>query len=107
MDKVFLKSFHIAGFSYHQGASVFNELSIGTKLEIASDSKNIHDDSAVELRYKGKKIGYVPAEKNEEISAILKAGYKIFECVIQQLSPEKHPEQQVRVGVFVTPKGKK
>ncbi|MGH7884269.1 MAG: HIRAN domain-containing protein, partial [Thermodesulfobacteriota bacterium] len=99
MDKVFLKSFHIAGFSYYQGSFVFSELSIGTKLDIVLDSKNVHDDSAIELRYKGKKVGYVPAAQNEEIAAIMKAGYKIFECVIQQLSPEKHPEQQVRVGV--------
>jgi hypothetical protein len=28
MDNIFLKSFHIAGFSHYQGAYVFSELTI-------------------------------------------------------------------------------
>ncbi|MFO7884014.1 MAG: HIRAN domain-containing protein [Desulfobacteraceae bacterium] len=101
MDNIFLKAFHIAGFSHYQGAYVFSELTIGTKIKIVLDEGNIHDDHAVELRYNDHKIGYIPISANHDIAIILKAGHDIFEAVIQQLSPHEHPEHQVRVGLFV------
>ena len=67
MDNIFLKSFHIAGFSYYQGSFVFGELSIGSKVDLALDEGNIHDDHAVELRYKNHKIGYIPGNENNEV----------------------------------------
>ena len=110
MDNIFLKSFHIAGFSYYQGSFVFGELSIGSKIGLVLDKGNIHDEYAVELRYKNHKIGYIPGNENNEIAVIMQAGHKIFKGVVQQISPDEHPEQQIRVGVFVvakTPKKKK
>jgi hypothetical protein len=104
MDNVFLKSFHIAGFSYYQGSYVFTELTIGSKIELVRDVGNIHDVNAIELRYKGRKIGYVPKSENSEISAIMNAGYDIFEGVVQQLIPSEHPERQVKIAIFIIPK---
>ena len=102
MDYLFLTSFHVAGFSYYQGAFLFDELKIGSRIELVPEANNIHDESAVELRFNGKKIGYIPRGENSEISTILKAGHDIFIGVVQQVSPAEHPEQQVRVAVFVT-----
>lgn len=102
MDHLFLTSFHVAGFSYYQGSFLFSELKIGSRIELVSDANNIHDEHAVELRFNGNKIGYVPRGDNCEISTILKAGHDIFIGVVQQISPAEHPEQQIRVGVFVT-----
>ena len=102
MDNMFFKSFHIAGFSYYQGAFLFGDMSIGSTIEVHLDKGNPADENAVELRYKEQKIGYIPQNENYEIAAMLKAGYEIFNAVVQQLSPEKHPEQQVRIGLFIT-----
>ena len=103
MDSIFLQSFYIAGFGYYQGAKHYAELSIGSKIDVKLDEGNLHDSNAVELQYKGHKIGYIPRDENEAVAAILKAGHNIFEAVVQQLSPDKHPNQQVRVGLFVVP----
>ena len=100
-ESIFLKSFYVAGFSYYQGALVFSDMKIGSRIDLIGDEDNKHDDYAVELQFKGKKIGYIPKSDNQEISKIIKSGYDIFEAVIQQLSPEEHPEHQVRVAVFV------
>ena len=103
MDPIFFKSFHIAGFTYYQGVYVFQKLEIGTKLNLRLDENNIHDDFAVEIYFEDKKLGYVPRNQNQEISILLKAGYDIFDCVVQQISVGEHPEEQVRVAVFVRP----
>ena len=110
MANVFLKSVHIAGFSYYDGAFIFDELSIGSKIDFALDKGNIHDDHSVELRYKNHKIGYIPRHENNEIATIMQAGHDIFTGVVQQISPDEHPEEQIRVGVFIVdrkPKKKK
>ena len=104
MKKTFFKSFHVAGFTYYEGPLVFNKMKIGSKLKIVTDPNNIHDEFAVEVRFKGKKIGYVPRGTNREMSKIIQAGHKIFTAVIQQISPEEHPEAQVRAAVYVTGK---
>ena len=101
MENTFFKSFHIAGFAYYQGALLFSEMKIGSRIELVDDENNKYDGYAVELRFNGKKIGHIPKNANQEISKIIRSGYDIFEAVIQQLSPEEHPEHQVRVAVFV------
>jgi len=101
MERIFFKSVHIAGFSYYQGSFLFREMFVGSPVELCLDENNKHDDYAVELRFKGQKVGYVPREENREIAKIIKAGYDIFEAVVQQLSPDEHPERQVRIGIFV------
>ena len=103
-ENLFFTSFYVAGFSYYQGAFLFNDMAIGSRIEIVDDVENKIDDHAVELRFKGKKIGYIPKNNNREISRIIRSGYDIFDAVIQQLSPEEHPEHQVKVAVFVVAK---
>ncbi len=101
MRKIFFNSFYIAGFTYYEGAYVFDKLKIGSILEIKPDIKNKHDEFAVEILFEGKKLGYIPREFNREVAIILRAGYDIFEAVVQQLNQEKNPELQVKVGLFV------
>ncbi len=107
MELYFFKSFYIAGFSYYNGSFVFDDLKIGTKIKISWDKNNKYDDNAVGLFYKNKKIGYIPKEDNHEIATLLKAGYdNIFETIVQQLSPDQHPEAQVKIAVFIKNKKK-
>ena len=102
LDLYFFKSFFVAGFGYYEGSFVFDELKVGTPIELVLDANNIYDDNAVELRYNNTKIGFIPKESNKEIATLLKAGYSdIFKAVIQQISPNKHPEQQIKIGVFI------
>jgi hypothetical protein len=103
MENVFFKSFHVAGFTFYEGALVFPELKIGSRLELKTEPQNIHDGHAVALYFSGRKIGFIPRRSNQSVSKLLNAGYQIFEAVIQQLAPEEYPEQQVRVALFIKP----
>lgn len=101
MDKVFFKSFYIAGFTYYNGPLAFKKLSIGTPLKLKRERGNIHDDHAVEIFFKKDKLGYIPRWDNYEIAKLLDAGYKIFSAVVQQISPHEYPEEQVRVAMYL------
>lgn len=96
-----LSSFPIAGFMYYDGAMAFKELSVGTKLKLIPEPENRHDDYAVAV-YKDKyKLGYIPKYSNKFIALLLQNGYNAFEAIIQQLDPKEHPEEQVRIGIYV------
>jgi hypothetical protein len=92
--------FHIAGFAYWEGLEVIEELKIGSELSLVAEPDNPYDNEAVAICYKGKKLGYVPKDKNSEISKFLFFGYgEFFESYINRVSPDQHPERQFGVVI--------
>lgn len=97
-----LMSFYIAGFQYWDGAMALDALRAGVELELVPEPDNPHDEHAVAIFHNGIKLGYIPAELNDMISPLLVFGHaSIFCAVVQQVSPERSPWHQVRVGIFV------
>lgn len=50
---------------------------------------------------KNHKIDHIPRNENNEIATIMQAGHDIFTGVVQQISANEHPEEQIRIGVFI------
>lgn len=97
-----IMTFCIAGFSHHNGPKVFDELKVGTALELALEPDNPYDPKAVAIFYKGSKLGYIPAKYNFEVYQLMFYGHAdLFECFVVQVDPETHPESQVRVRIDV------
>jgi hypothetical protein len=95
-------NFHIAGFTYYNGVDVFENLKIGTKLTLQAEPENAFDPNAIAIYYENDKLGFVPRGENELIRKFLNLGYtNMFEVKINQISPESHPEKQVRVVVRI------
>lgn len=95
-------SFNIAGFSYHDGCEVFDQLKIGSPLRLIREEDNRHDLNAVAVFFGDTWLGYVPRQKNSDLALLMDMGYEnIFVARIQQLDPQAHSEQQVGVVVFV------
>lgn len=94
-------NFTIAGFSYYDGALVFNQLKIGQEVKLAAEPANMFDKNAVAIYLEDSMIGYIPKSFNREISKVLNAGHNIFSAYIQAVAPEANPEEQVRVIVFI------
>lgn len=95
-----LVDFHLAGFAYHDGLEVIEELTLGKSVSLVAEPDNPHDPNAVAVFFQGHKLGYVPSGKNERLSQLLYFGYEdIFEARIQYVNMESHPERQFRVVV--------
>lgn len=96
--------FHVAGFSYWQGAEVFEQLRIGTLLTLLREPDNRFDPYAVAIYFADRKLGFLPRAENHEISKWLDMGYgAAFECRINRLSPDVDPEGQVGVVIHLLP----
>ena len=104
-QKELLVSCNVAGFSHYEGCVVFNELKIGTPLQLVREDENAYDHDAVAIFFGDSHLGYVPSSKNEQLATMLDLGHgDLFEAYVQRLNPTAHPENQVHVGIFVKAK---
>jgi hypothetical protein len=95
-------NFHIAGFTYYEGVDVFEHLKIGAQLSLMAEPENQFDPNAVAIYYQDAKLGFVPRDENELLRKFLNLGYTdLFEVKISQITPDAHPEKQVRVVVRI------
>lgn len=100
-----VSTFHIAGFKYYDGALVLSKLKPGKRVKMVAEPNNPYDPSAIVLRYKKVKLGYVPRTENEQLALLAFYGHKgIFEARVLQVNPEADPWEQVRVGIYVKDK---
>lgn len=72
----------------------------GDLLELVREPGNEHDDCAVALRWRGKKIGYIPASTNEMLSYLLDADALSLFAVITHLEKNAQPWENVAVAVY-------
>jgi len=101
----YLTHFHIAGFTYWDGALAFSKLKPGVPLTIALEDDNKYDPEAVVIYYDTVKLGYVPREHNAVIYKLLKTGINNLMAVVQRVDGSEHPERQVGVVVHLVRKG--
>lgn len=92
----FLLDFHLAGFAYYDGLDVIKELELVQEVELAHEINNPYDPQAVAVLYKGKKIGYVPANKNDMLATLIYFGHQdILRARIQMVDTQTHPEKTI------------
>ena len=110
--KLFFKECHLAGRQYHDVDEVWEELHVGTCLELQRDLDNRYDKNAVAVVYNtidkdtGQSeeylLGYIPSHENETIAQLLEMGWKnIFECRISKINSDAHYENQIRLTIRI------
>ena len=106
--KLYFTDCHLAGRKYHDADEVWNELKVGTPLQMERDLDNRHDPYAVAVNYykQGEEepytIGYIPRGENEIMANLFDMGWTdIFECCINQINEEAHPEHQVHLTIKI------
>jgi len=98
--KILVQSSPLAGFQYHAGAAVWDELRVGDRLALIREPENPHDARAVRVEWRGIMLGYLPRAENAAVAAALDRGERI-EGRIAALVKHKNPWRRVRIDVFV------
>ena len=106
--KLYFMDCHLAGRMYHEADEVWSNLKVGTLLQLQRDMENRYDPDAVKVLYHNEDdgqdycIGYIPREDNDDISTFLEMGWgEIFECRINRIVPDAHPEHQVHLTIKI------
>ncbi|MET3558775.1 hypothetical protein ABID29_001903 [Streptococcus rupicaprae] len=95
-----VEDFHLAAFNYYDGLEVVDQLKPGTYVDLLAEPTNPYDSEAVAIFYQGKKLGYIPKDRNTLISRMLYYGHgDILEARVQMVDLTVHPERQLRVVV--------
>ena len=98
--RVLVQSSPLAGFQYHAGASLWDELREGDRLSLVREADNPHDANAVRVEWRGQKLGYLPRAENRSVAAAMDNGEAV-DARIAKLRQHRNPWQRVLIEVFV------
>ncbi|MDI6748817.1 MAG: HIRAN domain-containing protein [Pseudomonadota bacterium] len=98
--KLLVQSSPLAGFQYHAGEALWDEMRIGDRLALIREPDNPYDRRAVRVEWRGVMLGYLPRAENEAVAAAMDRGEQI-EGRIAALVKHKNPWRRLRIDVFV------
>ena len=96
--RLILQTSPVAGFQYYDGERLFSELAEGDLLELRREPDNRYDRKAVEVYWKGRKLGYLPRVENYSISQMLDRGERLA-CRVTELGNGPSPRGRVKIEV--------
>ena len=98
--KLLVQSSLLAGFQYHAGTVLWDELKVGDELTLVREPDNPHDGRAVRVEWRGIQLGYLPRAENEAVAAAMDHGERVAGR-IAALVQHRNPWRRVRIEVFV------
>lgn len=98
--RILVQSSPLAGFQYHAGAALWDELRVGDALVLTREPDNRHDNKAIRVSWRGQQLGYLPRAENRAVAAEMDGGGRV-EARIARLRSHKNPWQRILIEVFV------
>jgi hypothetical protein len=102
--RILLQSSPIAGYRYHEGKAVWNELQVDAPLDLVREADNPYDALAVRVDWHGHVLGYVPRADNRAVARLLDRGETV-EARIVKLRKSRNPRERVQFEVYVPVSG--
>jgi hypothetical protein len=97
---VIIQSSPLAGFQFHAGRALWNELRVGDALALVREPANPHDPNAVRVEWRGIKLGYVPRRENAQLARQMDLGAAL-EARIVRLTESRNPWRRIEFEVVL------
>jgi hypothetical protein len=98
--RILVQSSPVAGFQFHEGKQVWDQLKVGDALTLVREPDNPHDARAVRVEWNGHMLGYVPRAENDAVARQLDRGNKL-EARIVRLTKHRDPWKRIEFEVFL------
>ena len=98
--RILIQSSPIAGFQFHEGKRLWDQLQVGDALMLVREPDNPHDARAVRVHWNGHMLGYVPRAENDAVARQLDRGNKL-EARIVRLTKHRDPWKRIEFEVFI------
>jgi hypothetical protein len=95
-----LSRFFIAGFCYYRGLDLVDRLRAGDAVELRGEPTNPHDRRAIEIYWRGHKLGYVPRAENKVPGRLLAQGAPLRGHIVR-VRPEGETWEMVQVRLVL------
>lgn len=89
---------NVAGYRYYEGDKLRQLLTPGDPLELRREPWNVHDEKAVALYWRNRKLGYIPRVDNAVIANLLDQG-RVLHTYIQEKRQTRNPWERLWVRV--------
>jgi len=67
---------YVAGFQFHDGPELVSGMEPGESVSLVREPRNRHDQYAVRVDYRGRKIGYVPQTVSQHVASQMGDGVR-------------------------------
>jgi len=98
--RILIQSSPLAGFQFHEGKRLWEQLQVGDALMLVREPDNLHDSRAVRVHWNGHMLGYVPRAENDAVARQLDRGNKL-EARIVRLTKHRDPWKRIEFEVFI------
>jgi hypothetical protein len=98
--RILIQSSPVAGFQFHEGKVLWDQLKVGDALVLVREPDNPHDAQAVRVQWNGHMLGYVPRAQNNAVARQLDRGNKL-EARIVRLTKHRDPWKRIEFEVFL------
>ena len=98
--RILVQSSPVAGFQFHEGKQVWDQLKVGDALMLVREPGNAHDARAVRVEWNGHMLGYVPRAQNDALARQLDRGNRL-EARILRLTKHRDPWKRIEFEVFL------
>jgi HIRAN domain len=95
-----LQSSPLAGFQYHQGEKIWDQLSLGAPLKLVREPHNAYDNLAIRIEWRGQMLGYLPRTENHAAARLLDQG-KDLQATIVNLAASDDPWKRVLMDINI------
>lgn len=98
--RILLQSSPLAGFRYHEGKEIWDELKVGDALQLVREPDNPYDSKAVRVDWRGHVLGYVPRAENAAVARLMDRGEPV-EARIVKLRKGRNPRERILFEVYL------
>ena len=98
--RILVQSLPVAGFQFHEGKKLWDQLQVGDALTLVREADNPHDARAVRVEWNWHMLGYVPRAENDAVARQLDRGNKL-EARIVRLTKHRDPWKRIEFEVFL------
>jgi hypothetical protein len=98
--RILVQSSPLAGFQFHEGRALWDELEIGDELTLVREPDNPYDPRAVRVEWQGHKLGYVPRRENEAVARQMDRGTRLHARIIR-LRKHRDPWKRIEFEIYV------
>jgi hypothetical protein len=96
---ILLQDSPLAGFQFHDGKELWNELKVGDALTLTREPDNHYDPKAIRVEWQGHKLGYVPRRENLDLARLMDNGQALH-ARITRLQQARNPWERIRFEVL-------
>jgi len=89
----------LAGFQYHAGPELWQQIRVGDALDLVREPDNPHDRNAVRVEWRGRKLGYLPRAENRAVSGELDRDTRLA-ARVSHLREERNPWRRIGIDIY-------